>query len=47
MLKSYIYLIKEFLKTTTNDKIIEEKTRTRNPCGTEDFYDRMQLLNKY
>ena len=35
---------KEFLETTTNDKIIQEKTRTGKPCGDEDFYDKIKLL---
>ncbi len=35
---------KEFLEETTNDKIIEEKTRTGKPCGDEKFYDKIELL---
>jgi len=35
---------KEFLEETTNDKIIEEKTRTGKPCGDEDFYDKIKVL---
>ena len=35
---------KEFLNETTNDKIIQEKTRTGKPCGDEKFYDKIKLL---
>ena len=35
---------KEFLEKTTNDKIIQEKTKTGKPCGNTDFYDKIKLL---
>lgn len=35
---------KEFLSSTSNDKIIEEKTRTGKPCGDEEFYEKIKLL---
>ena len=34
----------EFLETTTNDKIIQEKTRTGKPWGDENFYEKIKLL---
>jgi len=35
---------KEFLEKATNDRIIQEKTRTGKPCGDEDFYDKIEFL---
>ena len=35
---------KEFLEKTTNDKIIQEKTKTGKPCGNTEFYDKIKLL---
>ena len=35
---------KEFLLQTTNDRIIQEKTKTGKPCGDNDFYDKIKLL---
>ncbi|MCP4971351.1 MAG: hypothetical protein GY932_12260 [Arcobacter sp.] len=32
------------METTTNNKIVQEKTRTGKPCGDEDFYDKIMLL---
>ena len=35
---------KEFLGKTTNDKIIQEKTRTGKPCGNDEFYKKIKEL---
>ena len=35
---------KEFLGKTTNDKTIQEKTRTGKPCGNDEFYKKIKEL---
>ncbi len=35
---------KEFLQETSEDTMLEEKTRTGKPCGDENFYDKIKAI---